>query len=416
MMSESSDILTGFYQIFRFFFVLYVFGMIYDFGNKDLKRKIDYWSRIFGFDEDELLLGLANNETKEPVKTEEAAVEKYENKYLEKLRLKTLDNDLKHLPFDDFDIEMQNKFFEELKEATFKNLRERELKLRTYITTFEVMLDDDTELAQYLTDGCCLEEDVEELIEKNREHALNIVKEKIDKLRAELEELEEMYELPFTKEKEEEFLLNAKEMVINKRLEKLKNTHLIEKTPLGNVIMHWDNVKSSFVYYSDNTIPYRYLETVGRKYALTYNCKGVFYDMDYEVKKAEEKIEKERVAKEEEEKKKKEEEDQTKVNETGNNNNEKKNVFAKFKNYNKNNSKNTVASGAAPKNNAISKNQDAKTDEKAVLKENANKYISEGKIANFNILKRVDKKVFNKRLEMSFSEFKKMQMQNKEKK
>ena len=416
-----SNILTDMFPAFKMLIVIYIFSVIYEISRKDLKRKIEYWSRIFEFEDDDLMFyksflclendNIAKNENSDT--TEKKEKEKYENKYLEKLRLKTLDNDLRHLPFDNLELEMETNFFEELKENHFKSLRDRELSLRKDITVYELMMDDDDELAEFLSGNCCLEEDVDELIEKNREHALNFVREKIDNLR---EELKVINETPFTEENEDEFRANAKETVINKRLEKLKNTHVVEKTPLGNVIMHWDNVKCSFVYYSDNTIPYRYLEAVGRKYALTYNCKSVFFDMEMEVKKAEEKIEKERLM-EEEEKKKKEDEEQSKINDSSTTvTTEKKNVFAKFKNYNKNNSKNTVASGAGPKTNTISNNQDSngKTDAKVVLKENANKYISEGKIANFNILKKVDKKVFNKRLELSFSEFKKMQMQNKQ--
>ena len=51
----------------------------------------------------------------------------------------------------------------------------------------------------------------------------------------------------------------------------------MEKTPLGNVIMYWNNSRGSFEFYSDNTIPYRYLETVGRKYVKTFNCRSIFF-------------------------------------------------------------------------------------------------------------------------------------------
>ena len=47
--------------------------------------------------------------------------------------------------------------------------------------------------------------------------------------------------------------------------------------------------------------------------------------------------------------------------------------------------------------------------EKMLLKENANRYTWEGRIANLSILKKVEKKMVDKNYEMSFADFKKMQ-------
>lgn len=58
----------------------------------------------------------------------------------------------------------------------------------------------------------------------------------------------------------------------------LANDFIIEMTPIGNVIMQYDVEKEAFVYYSDNMIPFRYLETVARKYVCTYNCKKVYVE------------------------------------------------------------------------------------------------------------------------------------------
>jgi len=49
------------------------------------------------------------------------------------------------------------------------------------------------------------------------------------------------------------------------------------------------------------------------------------------------------------------------------------------------------------------------------VKENRNKYISEGKIINFSFIKKIDKKQIIKRLNMTFAEFKKMQQESKNK-
>jgi hypothetical protein len=62
------------------------------------------------------------------------------------------------------------------------------------------------------------------------------------------------------------------------QLEQLKGCFIIEMTPIGNVIMQYDAEKEAFVYYSDNMIPFRYLETVARKYVCTYNCKELYIE------------------------------------------------------------------------------------------------------------------------------------------
>ena len=64
---------------------------------------------------------------------------------------------------------------------------------------------------------------------------------------------------------------HANNYIINKRIEKLQGCYIIEKTPQGNVLMIYDKDRESFKYYSDSTIPYRYLEVVGRKYFKFFN-------------------------------------------------------------------------------------------------------------------------------------------------
>ena len=177
----------------------------------------------------------------------------------------------------------------------------------------------------------------------------------------------------------------------------------MEKTPVGNAIMFYNNSKSSFEYYSDSTLPYRYLEVIARKYILTYKCKQIFVDMEEEIKEAEKKLE-EKKKKEEEEKQKEQEEKESGIPSTTA---EKpnKNVFAKFKNYNKDNS---IKVAAVPLDRPATAKQ-TKPQEEKVIKERANRYSFEGKLANFNFLKKIDRKVVDKRYAVSFSEFKKMQ-------
>lgn len=70
----------------------------------------------------------------------------------------------------------------------------------------------------------------------------------------------------------------------------VKGCFIIEMTPAGNVIMQYDVNKEAFVYYSDNMVPFRYLETVARKYVCTYNCKELYIER-HEVVQNEEVVE-----------------------------------------------------------------------------------------------------------------------------
>ena len=185
------------------------------------------------------------------------------------------------------------------------------------------------------------------------------------------------------------------------RLDELKTAIVMETTPLGNVIMYYDNSREVFTYYSDSTSPYRFLETCARKYVVLHNCKAIFVDMEEEIKNAEKKLEekKEQKKKEEEEKQLKKSDDSIPV---------RKNVFAKLKSYNKDSGL-KVAGISGDSKNSGAKNTKTENDENMILKEKANRYSCEGKIMNFSFLKKVDRKVVDKRYAMSFAEFKKMQ-------
>ena len=188
----------------------------------------------------------------------------------------------------------------------------------------------------------------------------------------------------------------------DEKIEGLKNTILMENTPLGNVIMYYDKSRETFIYYSDSNIPYRYLEVISRKYVVMNHCKQIHVDMEQEIKEAQEKLEQKR--QEEEEKKKQLELEQQKSDE--NHSTRKKDVFAKLKKYNTNTS---LKSSAIPTDNkSISKKNIQENNKAVILKENANRYSCEGKLMNFSFLKKVDKKVVDKRYAMNFSDFKKM--------
>ena len=204
----------------------------------------------------------------------------------------------------------------------------------------------------------------------------------------------------------------------------LKNSFIIEKTPLGNVAMYYNQERECFEYYSDNTIPYRYLETIGRKYVLTFDCLPVYIDMEEELRKQKEIVERNK----ELEKIKKEQEQNPNPNPNKNEEetpSTKKNVFAKLKNYNK--SSNPIQ----PTNPATRPNQDQEiknptpplkkpntiqynptsnssntSNSSVLLKEKSNSYLSKGRFSNFTILQPVKKEIVDKNYKMSFKDFK----------
>jgi hypothetical protein len=204
---------------------------------------------------------------------------------------------------------------------------------------------------------------------------------------------------------------DARQFMIDGKLDKLKNCHVIEHTPSGNVLMIYDKVRETFKYYSDNTIPYRYLDVVARKYVKFFNCRPIFVNTEEEIQLAEKKMEqakKDREEKEAVEKKRKEE--AVAAHKPAE---EKKRVFAKFKSYNKEAGTGHVSTGAPPKNSGPTRQPAEKSDNDAVLKERANRYTYEGKMANFSFIQKIDRKVVDKKLAMTFAEFKKMGLAKK---
>ena len=182
----------------------------------------------------------------------------------------------------------------------------------------------------------------------------------------------------------DEMRLKSREYIIQKKLDKCMNVYVLEYTPLGNVCMRYNNDKKSFEYFSNNTIPYKYLESVGRKYVTTYWCKPIFVNIEEEIKKAEEKNK-------EEKEKEKEKKDNPKK------------MFAQLKSYKEINNKTQIHE------------QRRDTKEKQLVKENANRYTWEGRLTNFCPLKKIDKKILDKKLAMTYADFKKIQQcqQNK---
>jgi len=356
--------------------------------------------------------------------TIEKPVVKYEDKFLADIRSMNKEyifteeeKFLEKQKIADFLIKFSNEEDEKSKEFT-DELTDIELKLTKYQnlkdseenndeeeydddTAFEALIevlynnyDDDDEDA-YM--GDTKEERIEFLLQ---------TKDSIMKKEKEFKELITSEEYLENKMKKFEDL--SRTFIIDRRLDKLENSYVIESTPLGNVLMKYDKNKESFKYYSDNSIPYRYLEVVARKYVKQLNFRPIFVDMEEELNISEEKWEKEKQEKDDKEKEGKRKREEAIANGTKVVMQEKKNVFAKFKSYNKESGSGHITTAAPPKNSIPNKKvPEAKENEKILLKQRANRYTYEGKMANFSFIKKTDKKVVDKKLAMSFAEFKK---------
>jgi hypothetical protein len=300
---------------------------------------------------------------------------KYDDKYLKEY--KRLGNELE---FTDEELDLE-------KQKTTEFQSTLELNLFNQITDLEKQL---SELNQEIDDISCLV-----ISEECREDLLSEKRKSIATITGNLNDLME------TTIEENQAPKMAREYIVNEKLNKLKNSIVIEKTPVGNVIMFYNNERSSFEYYSDSTVPYRYLEVIGRKYVITFKCKQIFVDLELELEDAERRL-KERKDKE------KGLAEQMEKDERNNVKDVKKTVFAKFKSYN---NENSVHSKSVPASKTSSQNGKKQVnDDNCILKEKSNRYSCEGKLVNFSFLKKVDRKVVDKRFAISFADYKKQQL------
>ena len=332
----------------------------------------------------------------EPQIVEKKPEIKYEYKYLKELR-----NLPKEYTFTEEEIQLETEKVVEFSKKAEKELEQIKISLTNQIKNHNKIL---KQIEEFDFVDCS--EDFEEKLElKSEEKEL---KEGLELLKMKLEELNTTG-IDIENIKDE-----AKKYVIKERLDKMKNNFIIEKTPLGNIVMIYNNIRGTFDYYSDSNIPYRFLETVGRKYVLTFNCRPIFIDMEEELKLYELKL-KEKEENEIEEKEKEINENENEKKKVKTKEEKKKNVFAKFKSYNREAGSGKVNTAAPPKNSIPNTKitDDSKKNEKMILKENANRYTCEGRFSNFNILQKVDRKKVDKKYSTTFADFKKMQMEKK---
>jgi len=79
-------------------------------------------------------------------------------------------------------------------------------------------------------------------------------------------------------------LLDAQNTICTTVLDKyLINSFIIDSTPVGNVLMRYSAVKLTFEYFSDKTVPRRFLETLARKYVVTFHCPHLYIDTNAEI-------------------------------------------------------------------------------------------------------------------------------------
>jgi hypothetical protein len=166
-----------------------------------------------------------------------------------------------------------------------------------------------------------------------------------------------------------------------------KKCIVLSNTPKGLVYMRYCKEEEGFEYWTDNSIDYKYLETVARKYVTIFSCRNIYIDrfglLQEKIFDIKQKIEENKKSEEEEEEEEEEE----------------NNVFANLKSYNQS-------------TNKIDSNK-TKITRNDVVCDEANKYLNRGKIAeaNFGAEKKI---VDTPTSSMSFSSWKLWKSQDKE--
>ena len=353
----------------------------------------------------------------ETVETQKQVQIKYEDKYLEKF--KTFPNEFR---IDETEFKEENEEYEKIKLDyektrldTINAIQEQLFKINEIQEKGNISHESDNFTENITADGINMilkfygieEEyaddpdyfDIEELYQDLLKHKEALFKK--------LDETEKMIMT------EEEMRKKSRDIIINKKLDKFIDNYILEHTPLGNIFMRYNNDKKSFEYFSNNTIPYRYLEPVGRRYVMTYWCKPIFVDIAEELKRAEVKFDEGVKIKMMEEK---EREEEIKRNP--------KKILAQLKKYNKETKDQTMRpmKNRSNKNGILPPQIQAnlpdvnKTTDKQLLKENANRYTWEGRLTNFSPLKKIDRKTLDKKLAMTYADFKKIQLKEQNKK
>lgn len=371
-----------------------------------------YCSEVDNTDEDTKTEYIDKEKYNPNEKKYEIVKEKFEDKYVTKF--KTFTNDFY---FNETELEEEQKEYEKIKKQNIKNKQDTINDLVGKLNKINEIeknggISKDTEnftknINKFGIETMLEYFDLKEEYEDD-EYTINfeelyttLIKEKVLLVNT----LKEINEITISENELKEI---ARKTIIANKLDKFIDNYVLEHTPIGNVFMRYNNSKGSFEYFSNNTIPYKYLETVGRKYVMTYWCKSIFVDIDEELKRA--------AIKYNDDMTKEQAEMKTNIN---------KNIIAKMKNYNKD-TKNHIAiqpmknrsSGNihfSPQIKATIQNVN-QLSEKQPLKEKANRYTWEGRLSDFCPLKKIDKQVVNKSLSLTYEDFKRIQKETQNKK
>lgn len=99
----------------------------------------------------------------------------------------------------------------------------------------------------------------------------------------------------YDKKYQEEFDKLEERKIDDDELAGLQDKSLEEETPLGVVKMHYNSEYGGFEWYCDTShVPYRFLETVVRKYIIDNNCLQLYVNLKEEIDKSNELVEKAR--------------------------------------------------------------------------------------------------------------------------
>lgn len=168
------------------------------------------------------------------------------------------------------------------------------------------------------------------------------------------------------KEDEEQESEDTEPYEENEDLVSLKDNFIEENTPRGIIYMAYDNSIDSYIYYSKTKdVPYKYLETVARKYVIDNKCLNIYVDYKEEyiqgLNKYKQRLQERKEFLEKKKEEQKEHEDNVE--------NKKKNIFANFKSYNK-------------QDKSTKNNTDTSTKE-YILTENSNHYKYKGNLDDY---------------------------------
>lgn len=362
------------------------------------------------YEEDE-----SDDEEEDIVQEQSPPIELYENKYM--IKFKQFTNDYSFTWADlkfkqDMIVEIPHKIKTEIIPEIMKQIKFKEdfIKNKTneLIELLQEHSDKDDNFKTELTEWCKTHGLVG-LLEKygtpsntgyNQEQSdmydeeselyirINKCNEDLCKLNKELEEYNSKIEFKQPAQSQQLTVIEnqAQKLMIEKKLNNLMNNYIIEYTPVGNVVMRYNHHDQTFDYFSNNSIPYRYLETIGRKYVMTYQCKNIFIDMETEVENA------------------------NKLNEENKNSSKSttshkiiKNPVSSITQINK---KNQMTNKHAPENRNNSTTVVNPINNIDIVVKNSNRYTWKGRFADFKILKTVKKEIINKNLKLSFKDFK----------